>query len=271
MATDYSRPPRGLKWRSNTLFITSTVGIGLFTDLFLYGLVVPILPFILTDRLNIPHSEIQKYTSALLASYAGASVLFSIPVGIIADKLPARQLPFLVGLFALLASTILLYLGQTIGVLILARILQGISAAVVWTIGLAMVMDTVGSDRLGVTIGSIFSFISVGELAAPVLGGVVYKKAGAGAVFGMGFGLLAVDFAMRLAIVEKKTARKYGYDEDHEDDEEREDREADERTALLSNGQTKDENLEDWKIRKDQPSWIRKFPILYCECFFRSI
>lgn len=193
-----------------------------------------------------------------------ASVLFSIPVGIIADKLQARQLPFLVGLFALLASTFLLYLGQTIGVLILARILQGISAAVVWTIGLAMVMDTVGSDKLGVTIGSIFSFISVGELAAPVLGGVVYKKAGAGAVFGMGFGLLAVDFAMRLAIIEKKTARKYGYDEGVEGGG-GEDREADERTALLSNGQTKDENLEDWKIRKDQPSWIRKFPILYCK------
>lgn len=262
MATDYSKPPRGLKWRSHTLFIVSTVGIGLFTDLFLYGLVVPILPFILTDRLNIPHSEIQKYTSALLASYAGASVLFSIPIGIIADKLPARQFPFLAGLCALLASTILLYLGQTIVVLVIARILQGVSAAVVWTIGLAMVMDTVGSEKLGVTIGSIFSFISVGEIAAPVLGGVVYKKVGAGAVFGMGFGLLAIDFIMRLAIVEKKTAKKYGYEEhdrNHDQDEE-----ASETTALLSNGQTKDESLEQWKIPKDQPSWIRKFPILYC-------
>lgn len=259
MTTDYSKPPRGLKWRSNTLFIISTVGIGLFTDLFLYGLVVPILPFILTDRLNIPHSELQTYTSLLLACYAGAQVLLSIPVGIIADRLPARQLPFLVGLFALLASTILLYLGQTIGVLILARILQGVSAAVVWTIGLAMVMDTVGSEKLGVTIGSIFSFISVGELAAPVLGGVVYKKAGSGAVFGMGFGLLAIDFLMRLAIVEKKTAKKYGVEEQEEQDEE-----ADETTALLSNGQTEEEVLEQWKITKDQPSWIRKFPILYC-------
>lgn len=127
-----------------------------------------------------------------------------------------------------------------------------------------MVMDTVGSDKLGVTIGSIFSFISVGELAAPVLGGVVYKKAGSGAVFGMGFGLLAIDFAMRLAIIEKKTAKKYGYDEENENGAEDDGGEADETTVLLSNGQTKDENLEDWKIWKDQRSWIRKFPILYC-------
>jgi hypothetical protein len=32
MATDPSNPPITLKWRSNTLFIISTVGIGLFTE-----------------------------------------------------------------------------------------------------------------------------------------------------------------------------------------------------------------------------------------------
>jgi hypothetical protein len=33
-ATDFSKKPLGLKWRSNSLFILSTVTIGLFTDLF---------------------------------------------------------------------------------------------------------------------------------------------------------------------------------------------------------------------------------------------
>jgi len=46
-------------------------------------------------------------------------------------------------------------LGQTIAVLAVARVLQGISAAVVWTIGLALVLDTVGPDNLGKTIGSV--------------------------------------------------------------------------------------------------------------------
>lgn len=31
--------PIGLKWRSNTLFVCCTVGIGAFTDLFLYELI----------------------------------------------------------------------------------------------------------------------------------------------------------------------------------------------------------------------------------------
>ncbi len=147
--------PIGLKWRSSTLFIVSTVGIGLFTDLFLYGLVVPILPFILQDRVNLPHDKIQSHVSGLLAAYAGASVLFSLPAGILADRLPTRQLPFLVGLTALLLATLLLFLGQNVAVLTVARVLQGISAAVVWTIGLALVLDTVGPENLGKTIGSV--------------------------------------------------------------------------------------------------------------------
>lgn len=147
--------PIGLVWRSSTLFIVSTVGIGLFTDLFLYGLVVPILPFILEDRISLPQDQIQSHVSALLAAYAGASVLFSPAAGIIADRVPTRQTPFLVGLVALLAATLMLFLGQSIPVLVVARILQGTSAAVVWTIGLALVLDTVGPGNLGKTIGSV--------------------------------------------------------------------------------------------------------------------
>ena len=65
-------PPLGLNWRSSTSFILLTVAIGLFTDLFLYGLVVPVLPFILTSRLHVPSSQIQSHVSVLLAAYAGA-------------------------------------------------------------------------------------------------------------------------------------------------------------------------------------------------------
>ena len=152
--------PIGLRWRSSTFFIVSTVGIGLFTDLFLYGLVVPILPFILRDRVQLQPDQIQSHVSALLAAYAGASVLFSLPAGIIADKLPTRQLPFLIGLTALLLDTLLLFLGQNVAVLVVARVLQGISAAVVWTVGLALVLDTVGPDNLGKTIGSVRSHLN---------------------------------------------------------------------------------------------------------------
>ena len=148
-------PPWGLKWRSSTAFIVITVGIGLFTDLFLYGLVVPILPFILQDRVHLPQDKIQSHVSGLLAAYAGASVLFSPLAGILADKLPQRQIPFLTGLVALLLATVMLLVGSNVPVLVVARLLQGVSAAVVWTIGMALTLDTVGPQDLGKTIGSV--------------------------------------------------------------------------------------------------------------------
>ena len=152
---DPKSPPWGLRWRASTLFIVATVAVGLFTDLFLYGLVVPILPFMLRDRADIPDDKVQSLVSAMLAAYAGASVALSLPAGILADKVKTRQAPFLSGLAALLAATLMLAFGQSIPILMIARVLQGTSSAFVWTIGLAMIIDTVGPGDLGKTIGSV--------------------------------------------------------------------------------------------------------------------
>jgi MFS family permease len=155
MADAHINQPRGLRWRSSTFFIISTVALGLFTDVFLYGLIVPVLPFMLRDRLSTPELDIQSYVSGLLAVYAGMQLLFSVPVGWLADRTQSRQLPFLCGLAALLAGTVLLAVGQSMTLLIMARALQGVSASVVWTIGLAMVLDTVGTENLGKTMGTV--------------------------------------------------------------------------------------------------------------------
>jgi MFS family permease len=153
--SDYTHPPFALHYRSHTVFIVTTVGVGLFTDLFLYGLVVPILPFLLRDRADIPQSAQQGYVSGLLAAYAGASVLFSPLAGFVADRTSSRQLPFLCGLVLLLLGCLGLYLGQSVAALAVARVLQGLSAAVVWTVGLALCLDTVGPENLGKTIGTV--------------------------------------------------------------------------------------------------------------------
>jgi len=278
ISNDYTVKPAGLQWRSNTLFIVSTVAVGLFTDLFLYGLVVPILPYMLQDRVGLPEERIQSHVSGLLAAYAGASVLFSPLAGVMADRTSTRQGPFLLGLTALLLATVMLFVGTTVPVLVIARILQGISAAFVWTIGLALCLETVGPENLGKTIGSIFSFISVGNLVAPLLGGVLYEKAGYPGVFGIGFAVLAIDFVMRVLVIEKKVAKRYlKHDPNAQDSDgtspqqqndnqgqadDDEDGQADEESPLLNN--KKDKELADFKLSKEQPSICRSVPILPC-------
>jgi MFS family permease len=205
-----TNPPKGLEWRSSNVFIVLTVGMGAFTDMFLYGLIVPVLPFMLKDRINMPDSQIQSTISDLLAAYAAASVASSPIAGILADRYSnSRQLPFVLGLMMLILATILLAVGQSVAVLTLARLLQGASGGVVWTIGLAIVIETVGQENLGKTMGTIFSFISVAGLFSPVLGGLLYAKSGYTGVFGVGIGLVGVDLVLRLLMVEKKAAVKY--------------------------------------------------------------
>ncbi|KAF7507770.1 hypothetical protein GJ744_010071 [Endocarpon pusillum] len=258
-----SSPPLGLRWRGSTIFIIATVAVGIFTDLFLYGLIVPVLPFLLRDRISLPQDQVQSYSSALLASYAGASVLFSLPAGWIADRTSSRRLPFLSGLAALLAATLMLSLGKIIAVLVMARVLQGMSGAVVWTVGLAMIMDTVGVGNLGKVMGTIFSFISVGELAAPVLGGVLYDKTGSAGVFGLSAGILGVDFIMRLLVVEKKVAARYQEPKQNAPESntngDAEDTSPTEEDALLPKTE------EDYyAIPPNQNSIVRNLPVLYC-------
>jgi hypothetical protein len=151
------RAPWGLAWRSDKKFIVTTIAIGLITDLSLYALFIPVLPFMLTDRCSTPEDEIQGQVSNLLAAYAGSSVLISPIVGFVADLFGSRKAPFLFGIASLASATVLLMLGRTITVLYVARMLQGISAAFVWTVGLAFCLETVGPADLGKALGAVCS------------------------------------------------------------------------------------------------------------------
>ncbi|TID26310.1 MFS general substrate transporter [Venturia nashicola] len=124
----------------------------------------------------------------------------------------------LVGLFALGGATVMLNLGPNIAVLILGRILQGISAAVVWVVGLALLADTVHESEIGQTMGYIFTAMSIAILLGPLLGGVVFDKGSYNDVYAMAYVLIGVDVALRLLMIEKKVAKKWEKVEDiHED------------------------------------------------------
>lgn len=49
----------------------------------------------------------------------------------------------------------------------------------------------------------------MGTFLAPLLGGILYAKAGVAGVFGIGFAVLLVDLIMRALVIEKKVARGY--------------------------------------------------------------
>ncbi|KAF2420715.1 MFS general substrate transporter [Tothia fuscella] len=194
----------GSRWRSSTAFILITVTMGLFTDLFLWGVIIPILPFLLSDRLHIPPAEVEQNISWLLSSNSLGALLFSPIAGLLANKVRSKQILFLFGLGCLIVATVLLYLGRSMSALLVARAFQGTSGAIVWIVGQTICLETVGSARLGLTMGTIWSIISLGAQIAPVAGGTSYKYFGYAGIFWLSIALLSLDFITRLLILEQK-------------------------------------------------------------------
>ena len=209
LKSDNDKPPPLLAHRSSKGFILTTICIAVFTDIFLYGIIVPVIPFALTRRARVAEEDVQHWVSVLLAVY-GAALLAAAPVcGWLADKSTSRRLPLLAGLIALAGATLMLCFGNDLGVLIAGRILQGISAAIVWTVGLALLVDTVGQQEVGQVMGFVSISMSVAILVSPLLGGVVYDRAGYYGVYYMAFALIIFDIILRITMIEKKVARKW--------------------------------------------------------------
>lgn len=126
-----------------------------------------------------------------------------------ADRTSNRSITFYTGLLILAAATILFGLAKASWALLISRLCQGLSAAITYTVGLALLVDTVGRDNIGQWMGTALSSSSFGLIVSPLLGGIVYAKAGYMAVFGMAMGLIMFDIVLRLMMIEKKTAAKY--------------------------------------------------------------
>lgn len=88
---------------------------------------------------------------------------------------------------------------------------QGASSAVVWAVGLALIVDTVPTNELGQSMGYIGMSLTMGTVTGPLIGGVIYEHAGYYYVFALAFALLGFDIFCRLMIVENKARRKHSF------------------------------------------------------------
>lgn len=198
-----------LETRSSTWFITITVSTAIFTDIFLYAVIVPVFPFELAERIGVQEDKVQHWLSILLSTYSAALLVTAPIFGWLSDRVDDRRNILLGGLIVLTAATIMLCVAKSLPLLIVGRLLQGASAGVVWVVGLALLADTVGKERAGQYMGYVALSYTLAALIAPLLGGVVYQQAGYYAVFGMAFGMIGLDIILRLLLIEKKVARKW--------------------------------------------------------------
>ncbi len=138
--------------------------------------------------------------------------------GAVIDSL-GYDLPMLFGLTVMFSSTLLFAVGNSYQVLIFARSLQGVGSAFADTGGLAMIADkyTEENERAR-SLGTALACISLGCLAAPPFGGVLYEFAGKAVPFVLlalvclfdGLLLLLLARPVRAKAVEGASARPPG-------------------------------------------------------------
>lgn len=185
------------RFTSGIPYITFTVSFGLLVDLATYGIMVPVLPFRLTQ---LGYHHVPAKTSALIASYAAGLIISSVPIGIMGGIVKSRKVPLLICLIFLAGSLILFWLSTSFPVLVIARILQGFSGTAIWTLGMALICDTVPTERIGTIIGYVMIGWSIGTVAGPLAGGLLYDSLGYHSVFVFALILTGLDFFFRLAI-----------------------------------------------------------------------
>ncbi|KWX82648.1 permease [Paenibacillus riograndensis] len=180
------------------------VGIAIFLDMLIYGLVVPILPKY-ASALGASQTEI----GLLFGSYAIALFIATPIFGALSDRI-GRRGPMLWGLLGLAAATLLFAFAEEYWMLIAARALQGLAAAITWTSGLAILADLYPSEERGKAMGLALSGQAAGILLGPSLGGWMYQLGGYKLPFLFAAVLAIADGVLRIFLLRDLPERKSG-------------------------------------------------------------
>jgi MFS family permease len=195
--------------RSSRWFTICVVSYSVFVDIFLYGVIVPVIPFAIQQRIGVPTRHVQYWVSTMLSVYGAALLIGSVIMGWTIDKLSNRKWLFLFGVALLGGCTLMLMLAKSIAIMLTARVLQGASSAQTWVLSTVLLNDRLGTQDLGKGLGWVTLTRTIGVVIGPVFGGVIYTQLSYYAVFGVTLGFIAIDFVLRILLIEKRVARKW--------------------------------------------------------------
>lgn len=151
-----------------------------------------------------PFQEVQW----VVLSYLLAVTTVIVSVGRLGDVLGRRRL-LLAGLALFTLASLLCAVAPTLGLLIAARVAQGLGAAVMMALTLAFVAETVPKERVGSAMGLLGTMSAIGTALGPSLGGLLIALLGWRSIFlvNLPLGLLALALAYRCLPVDRPLSR----------------------------------------------------------------
>lgn len=172
-------------------------------EIFLYSFFIPIMPYMLEERLHLGSDQTQRLTSISLALYGLVSVFGGPLIGHFADKASSGRIPFLIALVGCIIGTFMVAFSTSVGVFLGGRVLQGISGSGAWIVGLATAASVVGPEKIGTTMGVLIAFVNAGMISGPMVSGFILEAAGYWLTWSVPVVLLLIDVAARLLMIEK--------------------------------------------------------------------
>jgi MFS family permease len=140
-------------------------------DAMAWGVVVPFLPERARD-LGASTFEV----TLVYAAYSAGLILFTVPAGIASDRLGRRPI-IIAGGLGMAAATVVFALAGSVWLLGVSRFLQGVTGALWWAPGLAVIADLYPAEQRGARLGLAMSIIAAGDLAGPAFGGALTELA----------------------------------------------------------------------------------------------
>jgi len=153
------------------------------------GSIVNIALPVLVKQLHLPLAQVEWVTTIYLMSICSA-ILFFGKLGDIAGKIKI----FKIGMVVFIFGSLLCGLSSSLPFLIASRIIQAIGASMTMANSQGIVTDIFPSTERGKAIGLIGTFVSLGSIAGPSLGGIIVSTLGWEYIFWVNvpIGLIAI-------------------------------------------------------------------------------
>lgn len=132
----------------------------------------------LTEAFAAPFSQVQ----AVVVAYLVALTISGLLAGRLGDRWGLKPM-LMLGIGVFLAATLVASLSQTLCLLIAARATQGIGAAFMMTLSMALMRETANSAAVGRAMGLLGTMSAVGTALGPSLGGLLIPAAGWRGIF----------------------------------------------------------------------------------------
>ena len=153
-------------WR-NKYVVFGALAIGLFASVVDHGSVIVALPSIAEDlRIELPSVQ------WIVIGFALTISALLLPMGRLADMLGQKRV-YVLGSIILMVGAAAAGLAPNLATLLLARVLQGLGAAMTQGTGMAIMTSVFPSNERGRAIGLLMTTVGVGAVAGPAIGGTV--------------------------------------------------------------------------------------------------